>query len=476
MRFINTFMSLKKSPVYILFVALLISGCAANSLIRNTAIDKTGRDNSYSLKAFQKSFSRPNNSLLLAFSGGGTRAAALSYGVLQELRDTIVADNIGHNDAAPRNKNYRLLDDVGFISSVSGGSFTAAYYGIHGDKIFTDFEDVFLKKDIESPLLNYTLSPLNWFNKINRSEYAINYYEEEVFKGATFADMLRPNAPMVLINATDLTHSVRFTFIQEYFDLLCSDLKSFSVSRAVAASSAVPLLFPPIVVENFTDCLNGTPDWLKSAQFLAQDDHDLALTVSGLEGYLDKKNHQFSHFIDGGISDNLGLRSISDISRISGGVNAMLERYKIDLASRLVIISVDASTEPQTWIGESSAPPSVANIINTMSDIQLQRYNSATNIEMKRSLDELVQNSDTVKALETYFIRLNFSQIKNSDTKYLINQIPTSLTLSDQEVDMVIKAGGDLLRENSEFQRLLNDITKVKIKNNFQRDGKRNQK
>jgi NTE family protein len=154
----------------------------------------------------------------------------------------------------------------------------------------------------------------------------------------------------------------------------------------------------------------------------------------------------------------------------------MLERYKIDLASRLVIISVDASTEPQTWIGESSAPPSVANIINTMSDIQLQRYNSATNIEMKRSLDELAQNSDTVKALETYFIRLNFSQIKNSDTKYLINQIPTSLTLSDQEVDMVIKAGRDLLRENPEFQRLLNDITKVKIKNNFQRDDKRSQK
>ena len=68
---------------------------------------------------------------------------------------------------------------------------------------------------------------------------------------------------------------------------------------------------------------------------------------------------------------------------------------------------------------------------------------------------------------------MNFSQIKNSDTKYLINQIPTSLTLSDQEVDMVIKAGRDLLRENPEFQRLLNDIAKVKIKNNFQRDDKK---
>src|SRR5512139_2845908 len=59
--------------------------------------------------------------LMLSFSGGGTRAAAFSYGVLETLRDTVVA---------VRGQEKRLLDEVDWISGVSGGSFTAAYYGL----------------------------------------------------------------------------------------------------------------------------------------------------------------------------------------------------------------------------------------------------------------------------------------------------------------------------------------------------------
>ena len=51
--------------------------------------------------------------LMLTFSGGGTRAASFSYGVLDGLRDTII--NIDGRDK-------RLLDEVDWISGVSGGS------------------------------------------------------------------------------------------------------------------------------------------------------------------------------------------------------------------------------------------------------------------------------------------------------------------------------------------------------------------
>ena len=88
--------------------------------------------------------------LILAFSGGGTRAAALSYGVLEELRDTTVVID---------GKPLRLLDEVDLITSVSGGSFTSAYYGLFGDRIFEDYEERFLRRDFERLLLVELLRP-----------------------------------------------------------------------------------------------------------------------------------------------------------------------------------------------------------------------------------------------------------------------------------------------------------------------------
>jgi NTE family protein len=54
--------------------------------------------------------------VMLAFSGGGTRAAAFSFGLLESLREA---------NYESKNGNRKLLDDVRVISSVSGGSITA---------------------------------------------------------------------------------------------------------------------------------------------------------------------------------------------------------------------------------------------------------------------------------------------------------------------------------------------------------------
>src|SRR5258708_5771180 len=91
--------------------------------------------------------------ILLFFSGGCKRAAALSYGVLKELAATTAP--IG-------GREQRLLDQVEIISSVSGGSFTAAYYCLHHDRIFTDFEPQFLKRNINTALLRSLFSPGHW--------------------------------------------------------------------------------------------------------------------------------------------------------------------------------------------------------------------------------------------------------------------------------------------------------------------------
>ena len=278
---------------------LLVSGCASYGVIVNDAMPAPKPPQEYSVRSHTVTGKSSDISLTLTFSGGGTRAAALAYGVMLELRDTqVMVDG----------ESARLLDEVDIISSVSGGSFTAAYYGLHGDGLFDTFEDVFLRYDIEKQLVRQVLNPLHWFGRKGRTQRAIEYYDKKIFHGATYADMLKPGRPLVIINSSDLAYAVRFSFIQEYFDLLCSDLLSYPVANAVTASSAVPIVFNPVVVENYSDCDGVDTGWLDEVRQRAMGSGDIELTslAVDLESYSDKTQRKYIHFVDGGITDNIG--------------------------------------------------------------------------------------------------------------------------------------------------------------------------
>jgi NTE family protein len=130
------------------------------------------------------------NLVVLAFSGGGTRAAAFSYGVLEFLRDTEIV--------GPKGNKGPLARQVDVITGVSGGSFTALAYGLYGDKLFVDYEQRFLKRDVQGEIISRTFSPANW-GKLSgtawgRSELASELYDEILFNNATFGDLNRGEA------------------------------------------------------------------------------------------------------------------------------------------------------------------------------------------------------------------------------------------------------------------------------------------
>ncbi len=180
-------------------VLKMMVGCASYGVVANAPqTEDQSAKGSYSVASHIERNARLNNDieLTLAFSGGGTRAAAFSYGVLQALRDSLVRVD---------GRSKRLLDEVDAISSVSGGSFTAAYYGLHGDRIFDDFEEVFLRRDFQTGLIRGLLNPLRWFSSKGRTEMAIKSYEDNLFKGATFADMVHKDRPLIALNASDLS-------------------------------------------------------------------------------------------------------------------------------------------------------------------------------------------------------------------------------------------------------------------------------
>lgn len=448
-----------RAPLLRLFflcaMTLLISACASYGVIENSPVSDSAAGPEYSIRSKVQVSENPDLSLFLSFSGGGTRAAALAYGVMLELRDTMVEIN---------GESSRMLDQVDTISSVSGGSFTAAYYGLHGDGLFDgSFEDEFLRYDIEKHLVGQVLNPFHWFGPKDRTERAIEYYEKQIFHNATFADMMKPERPLIVINSSDLAYGVRFSFIQEYFDLLCSDLKTYSVARAVTASSAVPVVFNPVVVENYKDCGQADVSWIGQVSQRAQSEEDpeLRALVEGLESYADKEQRKYIHFVDGGITDNIGLRSFYDVILISGGPKKFMEKMNQKLPGKVAIIAIDASTTPVYAMDETNKQPSIKESIGAVTGVQLHRYNTATlellEVSLRNWAADLSSESDPIRP---YFIEVSIEDIQQLEARQFFNKVPTSFSLDDEQVDRLIKAGRELLRNHPKFQKLVADLNK----------------
>ena len=435
-------------------LALHLCGCTVYSQIDNNPLrDAANSGTSYSVEAFDDRLSQGDNSFILAFSGGGTRAAALSYGVLKALRDISVETSEG---------NRRLIDEVDSISSVSGGSFTSAYYGLYGDDIFKNFETEFLRTDVQRHLLDLLFNPINWFKISHRTDWAIDYYEKNIFHGATYTDLLKAGGPMIMINASDLTGGNGMWFTQEYFDLLCSDILDFPLSRAVAASSAVPGVFAPVVLENYAGCSDQQLQPLETVRAAYADSPEMSTVLRSLESYADKAKRPYIQLVDGGITDNLGLRGLLHFTALRGGAKNYFQHYGRKPPRRIVIVVVNASTESDYEMNLSNRVPSLSEVIEAMSSAQLHRYNTDTLANTQLALEQLGRDlSRPGQPVATFLINLNFEQVKDPEKREFLNRIPTSFSLNDTQVDALIETGGELLRQNQEFRRLMAEFTVI---------------
>jgi NTE family protein len=391
------------------------------------------------------------------FSGGGTRAAAFAYGVLEELADIEITV-----DEQP----LSLVEEVDEVSGVSGGSFTASYYALNGDRIFEDYEARFLKRNVQGALIFRLLWPWNWVRLMSpyysRSDLAIDYYDEYIFGGATFADLEKGEGPTLRVNATDLSTGNAFRFSQGQFDFLCSDLSSFPVARAVGASAAVPMLFPPVMLRNYSGtCGFDPPAWLeralgKSRQLSVRRWRNARV----LESYLDSELRPFIHLVDGGISDNLAIR---DPLEMAADVTYSEMSYEIFRDLRYVVsLVVNAQTESKIVWSLVDQNPSVGSLLASMTNAQIDVLSSET-LELMLNLQTLLKERTAQANLPTefYLIEVSFQNTEDKAEREYLNSLPTSLSLPDEDVDRLRKNARELLRNNPEFQRLLRDLGKV---------------
>jgi len=462
--------SLALLELLLILILSHISGCATTPP-ENPPLTRIDQDTAYNFQNVVGGSDKSSDVLLmLAFSGGGTRAAAFSYGVLKELSETRVGRE-GHK--------HPLSDEVDVITSVSGGSFTAAYFGLFGDRIFKDYERDFLRRDVQGELTGQVLNPVNWPRLLSpyydRADMATELYDRTIFHEATFADMARAHGPYVIINATEMTLGTRFQFTQEYADIVCTDLSRLPVAEAVTASSAVPILFSPVTLTNHAgDCGWQWPAWMRNALQTEDRSSRLYNLATGMLALQNREDRPYLHLFDGGLADNLGLRAMLDGVLRYHGINEALQAFGMTNTRTVVIILVNAETALDVESSRRLQSPPFAAALNAATSVPLQRYSFETVALLKDRLAEWQRESYEAtcgtaagtragsgdkhcRGVDFHFVEVNFSEHPDPEERDYLKRLPTSFVLSNEAVDRLIAAGRLILRNNTEYQRLLGE-------------------
>jgi NTE family protein len=391
--------------------------------------------------------------VVLAISGGGTRAAALGYGVLEELRRTEVMVN---------GVKRRLLDEVDVISAVSGGTFPSTYYALRGEKAFEEFEAKVLSRNFESELAWRIFTPNNWFRlpsgTFGKSDLFAELYDETVFDHATFGDLKKANGPFVIINGTDITTGARFSFTQDQFDAICGDLSQVPLARAVATSTALPPLLTPITFENRGGtCGRKAPAWQAAAEAAAAGSETpgrALLRARALRSY-ENPNRPYVHIFDGGLSENLGLAEVVRALEILKVSSDETELAAFRRAKKVVVIAVNALRFPVVNWDTSDAPPDTDIVTDQMWSIPVDRI---TLDGVEQVHDGLAVWQSAAPERRAYFAQVTFENLKDPAERLYFKQVKTRLQLPKEQIDKVREVAGRLLREAPAFQRLLNDL------------------
>lgn len=434
--------------------AVALVGCAAapHNQPRNQPLPAPG--SAQSERVHEPVDVLDDTSIALSFSGGGIRAAAFALGVLQGLDRQHLANG------------ESLLDRVALITSVSGGSLTSAYYGLHGREGLLPFQQLLKKTDGEAGLRFSLVNPVNlwrlWSGGLNTRDDLKDWLEDQVFGDATFADMYRRGKPQVWINATNLQQRIAFPFRERTFEAMCSDIASFPVSEAVAASMAVPLVFAPVVLENYPeDCVGAVPDWVDQGAVTANRSLLSKSLLAAIAQSRSRAAARYLKLVDGGISDNFGLTSLQHMRILLGTPYAPWSEHDAVRVRRLLFIVVDSGRRQDVHWNQRVEGPNAVEVASAAIDAAIDtsarlsydgflaviKQWQASVIDYRCSLSaerqaELAKARPQWRCDDVRFelMRLSFDDLGEPQAARL-HGVPTSLRLDAAAVDMLVDAG-----------------------------------
>lgn len=223
--------------------------------------------------------SDPEVGIGLCLSGGGYRAMLFHTGVLWRLNE------------------LGFLAKIQRVSSVSGGSITAALLGLKWRRLgFNEGIAAKYYDEVVVPIRELGRQSIDTMSVVTGiltpgsiSEKIADKYERFLFQGMSLQDL--PTTPRFVINATNVQSGVLWRFTKPYMgDYRVGRIHNPTVklALAVAASSAFPPLLSPLVME------------VDPNSFLPNSGDDLQYQPFTSKVFL----------TDGGVYDNLGLEPV----------------------------------------------------------------------------------------------------------------------------------------------------------------------
>jgi NTE family protein len=440
--------------------AMALAGCSTYRPWINEGLP-VAKDGSLPVAAPGRRVDRPVVAAV-TLSGGGARAAAFGLGVLQELKATTFT-----LDGRPTT----MLDQIGLVSGVSGGSILAAHYAAFGDETLTRFEPDFLLVPFEAGLIRQAFAPQRlyhltspWYGR----SHILAQRLDELYQGRTFGDLKsRPGAPDLMVTATDLTTGAPFDFTPEQFGLICSDLDRTPLSFAVAASSAVPILLSPMTLRNHAGECASAPRMLTEAGVGDYRTHMLAL---GVESYRNAKERPYIHLVDGGVSDNTGARLMLDRLLAGGSIASSFPDVAPGSIHRLVLITVNSERDLAERIDSADRVPSTGQVVETLIFGAGARETQITlamlSDDNRRWQAELMRTRGTPGSpfaadAELHIVSVSLHDVPDDKIRHSMLRVPTAFTIEAGDVRELQKAGAAALRASPAFRRLKESLERL---------------
>jgi predicted acylesterase/phospholipase RssA len=425
-------MARRLPPHLIIIAMLLLPGCGIFAEMNAATNEPAYAAKDTDLKAsFDIQADRGNHEktlVLLALSGGGSRAAYWSGSVMLALEKVYQEDNLN------------LLREVDLISSVSGGSLPAAYYAVSQDpgspvraRSNRDWDEPTVKNLMSRPYISRWFK--NWFWPGNIARYWFTSYDRSDIMANTLADNLydtyftgfdldmrdiNPERPYLVLNATDGTNGHFgnvFTFTTDQFNRICSDLGGYEVARAVMATASFPAVFNYMTLRDYHDSAGCNPQ---------------------------PQPQRYVHVFDGGNSDNLGLTSVRKAIALNK------QRY-----DRIVVILVDAYT---TSPGIDTATPDARALLDYAVDFNFMDSTDALLGSVRsRTLEEMRKTMRGFDPSKVVFYHIGFDDVKEADSTlyYRLNKIATNFKIDKEQKRYIDQAVNMLMvRDNPCLQKI----------------------